>query len=1571
MITVQSRSQLTANFNSNVVAGCSPLVVSFQDQSTGSPTRWQWNLGNGTLSQQKNPTGTYFTPGVYNVKLVITDANGSDSIIKNQFITVYSNPVVNFSVSDSIGCFPKTVQFTDKSIAGSGNIVEWTWDFGDGNISTQQHPVHTYSKAGSNTVTLKVANSFGCQKVLTKAGLIQLQNTVADFSYSSNAGCQATNTINFSDLSSNARFHQWDFGDGSTSSAQNPSHTFPSAGTYKVKLIAQNGIGCIDSVTKLITVGIVADFNYSTACIGSPVSFHNTSSLTAIKAEWDFGDGNTSTDLNPIKIFSDPGNYSVRLISDFGGCYDTVIKTIVVHNKPVASFVEIGSTTKCAAPALMNFNASAEGQTYLWDFGDGTTSTLKNPVHTYINNGVYDVSLITTNVAGCSDTMLKSDLVKIIPPKISSLSGVPYMGCAPYTANLSAVINSVDAVVSWLWHFGDGATSTNALPSHIYTAPGSYDIKLVIITAGGCKDSLVYPAAIQISNKPKANFTAAPLSTCATGKVQFTNQSYGANEWLWIFGDGSFSTDRNPLHQFGDTGLFTIKLIASSTGCRDTVERINYVHINPPIGRYNIIRNCENPYQVQFRDSSIGGKSYKWIFGDGDSSSVQHPLHIYKTTGTFNFTFTVYQDSCSYVTSGVIRIVDEHPVIISSDSALCRNSIVTFSASNINANNIAQYTWLFGDGKTVTTSSPDITHSYSAAGTYFAKLITTDVLGCKDTTQTIIINVYGATAMFSSSEGTCVNRDIIFIDSSKTDGKHAITQWEWNPGDGNVYTNTVPAFSHNYTSAGIFGVQLKIIDSFGCSDSLFKPSAVIITDPVAAFSLSDSIKCSANSVSFINQSNGLNLNYQWNFDDGVNSTEHSPLHTYNTEGIYNVQLKVSDRFGCTDSFRVQQVISDPAAKFIASDSFSSCPPLLVNLTNSSKTYTNLSWSFGDGSTSDLANPSHYYTSPGTYQLKLIATGFGNCQDSTYKTIIVKGPSGSFTFSPSTICADDKVSFTVNSINSTRYLWDFSDGLTTITTNSTASHVYDVPGYFVPKLILIDTAGCEVPIISPDTIKVMGVKAKIGFDDRIFCDSAVIQFADSSIMHNDLPSQYEWSFGDGYSSNHPNPLHTYKRPGVFNVKLRITTSFGCVDSAIAESPITINTSPEIKINENSGVCLNDSFQFKGTILQPEDSRLSWNWSFANGQTSSKQNPVKIFNVEGTYIVKAIATNEKGCSDTAITNILVHPLPNVQAGTDSMICRGQTHTLQPTGAATYEWQNDATLNVIGSSAVATPVINTTYYLKGKSVFGCEAMDSVTVNVVQPSVVELSSNDSLCEGSSVQLTARGAAKYRWYPASGLNNSAISNPVASPKTTTSYMVIGSDMMNCFTDTGYIKLSVFPVPQFNIIENSITIPAGSAATIKTSNSPDITGWKWYPSKDLNCADCPQPVITAKDDIEYKVQVWNDGGCTSTDKVKITVICNDGNVFLPNTFSPNNDGMNDVFYPRGKGITSIKAMKVFNRWGDLVYERNGFAANDVNAGWNGDFKGSRLTPDVYVYVVDVICDNSTIYTLKGNVTLLR
>jgi len=182
--------------------------------------------------------------------------------------------------------------------------------------------------------------------------------------------------------------------------------------------------------------------------------------------------------------------------------------------------------------------------------------------------------------------------------------------------------------------------------------------------------------------------------------------------------------------------------------------------------------------------------------------------------------------------------------------------------------------------------------------------------------------------------------------------------------------------------------------------------------------------------------------------------------------------------------------------------------------------------------------------------------------------------------------------------------------------------------------------------------------------------------------------------------------------------------------------------------------------------------------------------------------------------------------------------------------------------------------------------------------------------------------------------------------------------------------VSVFPIPLVNAGPD-ITIPGGNSVPLNANPSTDVVDIKWTPADGLSCTTCPNPVATPKKKTEYTITVTNNGGCVNTDKITIFVTCNKENIFIPNTFSPDNDGNNDLFYPRGRGIANIKSFSVFSRWGQLVYQRQNFMINDVSAGWNGTFKGQKLPPDVYVYIIEVYCENGALINLKGDVMLVR
>jgi PKD repeat protein len=202
LIHGSASAQLKADFTSSNSAGCSPIVVSFQDLSTGNPTSWKWDLGNGTTSFLQHPAATYFTPGTYAVKLTVQNANQKDSIVKQSFITVYNNPQLNFSAPITMGCYPLSVAFTDLTTNNLDTSSQWQWDFGDGTISTQQNPVHTYTTQGNFDVTLKVTNSKGCFSVVNKPAFIKVEGGVhTNFTFNMPTSCAPPTPISFTNSS--------------------------------------------------------------------------------------------------------------------------------------------------------------------------------------------------------------------------------------------------------------------------------------------------------------------------------------------------------------------------------------------------------------------------------------------------------------------------------------------------------------------------------------------------------------------------------------------------------------------------------------------------------------------------------------------------------------------------------------------------------------------------------------------------------------------------------------------------------------------------------------------------------------------------------------------------------------------------------------------------------------------------------------------------------------------------------------------------------------------------------------------------------------------------------------------------------------------------------------------------------------------------------------------------------------------------------------------------------------------------------------------------------------------------
>jgi gliding motility-associated-like protein len=1422
-----------ANFTGAPLTGCSPLIVNFQDQSTGSPASWNWNFGNGNTSSLQNPTASYFTPGSYTVTLTVTNSNGSNTLTRSQYITVYEGPVVDFAAIPLSGCFPLRVQFEDLSTPGSGNTnVTWLWDFGNGSTSTLQNPLSVYNTAGSFSITLRVTNDKGCIKTISRPNYINVTNGVkALFTNTQATVCSPPATIAFTNNSTGPPIlsYFWDFGDGNFSNATNPVHTYLSGGSFIATLVTTSSAGCTDTIKSnpILIGGFITSFNAPPGvCVNEAVTFTNTSSPPPVSSSWTFGDGGTANTINATHTYSVPGTYTVWLYNTYSSCIDSISQIITVNPRPVADF-SAPVTSRCEPPFTVNFQDLSTGGavSWQWNFGDGNTSTVQNPVHTYTSYGSFTVTLIATNVSGCTDTITRTDYIRIQRATIS-IPALPAKGCIPFTITMVPVITALDVVTSYNWDFGDGGTSTLANPTYTYIAQGTYTVRLIITTSSGCTDTLIVPAAIRVGSKPMADFSAVPIPVCGTQPVYFTDLTTpAADEWNWNFGDGGISAFQNPSHRYSDTGYFTIQLIATNNGCPDTIIKTNYVHVLPPIAIFNPVPNCNNRLQFSFTDQSIAPLTWEWDFGDGSPVSIlQNPVHNFPAFGNYTVRLIVTNGGCADTTFRTIRTVDENPDFTADQFMACKTATINFTATNITPANLINYAWDFGDGGTGNAAVPSISHTYIASGNYTIILTTTDINGCTDfITKSNYIRINGPVSNFTATNvGGCSGLTTTFNDLSTTDGVNAIVNWQWNFGDGAIQNFSGPPFQHTYNTVGTFSVKLIISDAAGCKDSVAINNLVTATDPVPDFTSADTLTCPGAIVNFTNSSTPAGFSSLWDFGDGGTSLVTSPTHIYVTTGIYTVKLRIQDAYGCPDSITKTSFIrvDVPVANFNVNDSVSSCTPFQVQFTNTSTFYNSVLWDFGPGEgTSALNNPVHYYNLPGAYPVKLVVTSPGGCLDSLTRTISVYDTIGArFNYLPTSGCSPLSTSFSVTTPGPVdSYFWDFGDGNTVITTTPNVNHIYTSFGNFTPKIILEDPSGCLILLQGKDTFNVTGALANFAFDKGIFCDVGTVNFSDSTTF-NDPIASYSWNFGDGGTSALQNPSHQYTAPGIYSVQLSVQTQAGCRNSITRTNLIKVVQRPLIDISGDSVVCVNSSLLHAGTFLQPDTSVVTWQWNFPNGNNSILQNPpAQVYTTAGTFIITTIATNSTGCKDTTRQNVYVNPLP---------------------------------------------VVN------------------------------------------------------------------------------------------------------------MPGQMTVQNGFPVTIPATYSSNTVSWIWSPSSGLSCANCPTPDAGPKFDSHYQVYFTDVNSCSNIGNILVTVICKNANLFIPNTFSPNGDGSNDVFYPRGKGLERVILIRIFNRWGEVVFEKRNFPVNDPASGWNGTYNGKKPQADVYVYQAEVYCDNGDIIKLNGNIALI-
>ena len=1349
-------------------------------------------------------------------------------------------------------------------------------------------------------------------------------------------------------------------------------------GTYKFVWKVKN-LNC-DATSDTITIkntapiiGNTINTTADTVCSGTKVTVTgNAVSVTAsaFVNSWEYSyNSGTSWNLGStaanIYTFTTSTDVWVRRTVKADSCYDysDTIK-FIVQPKIANNTITPASNATCINTPVPNFTGSlptggSGTYNYVWNYGNSTDTSN----HIWTNPGVstqnYNPGFNLTDTlhfrrivtsGKCSDTSAIATVV-VYPDAKASFTAIKTVYCAnqallidvPNPPALNTTFNwYADTVGGPRFTVGTGA----GFPG--YTITKSLDsVKITLIAAStfGCKSDSV-SKWFYTSATPFAAFTVSVDSGCAnntglnTTSFSFTNTTPNANSssfsYIFNYGNGISTSSLNPNpmdYAPSTTGLdttYNVVMTVTSQTCGSSQAN----HLIKIRTRPHVSFGLSPTYQcsggpVAFTNQTIGSPNltWNWKFGDGTgTSNLPNPTYIYNvaTLTTFN------------------------PVLIASNE--CASDSATNSAV-IAANTV--------------------TLNISVKGT--------DKYKCLPDTVTFYTNSIGGTSYF------------------------------WDFGDGNLSVpsaNGKDSIKHVYTKSGKFIVTLT--GSTTCGSVVKTDSVFAYGTPIVAYSIApNTTVCKGDTIKFTNLTDTA-TNYVWDFGNGTGGGV-NPTRTYSFSGTYPVKLTAT-RFhnlplggvlGCTDVSSIQTItIRDTMpASFTITPLGASCLPFDVQFSNTTNITTlpisTINWTFGEP-VAQSGNPViHKYNQLGQYNVNLTIVNAGNCTYIDSQKVTVAGPIGTWTHDTGYICGNTPVNFQINASSTDSCTINYGDATPVVTVPFSTfpnpfTHVYTSGGNYTPTVTLKSVNGCSYFIGAIGTIKVDYVKAGYTINTPIQnCGNTVQGFTNKTTMdQSPALAAYVWNI-NGVTYNVPNPTVTFNTTGVYNVKMQVTSLSGCFDS-VTTAPLYVkvnNIPSNLSITRQDTACVGQTINYTAGLSPSEDPITNYNWGFGNNTTGSGVSSQTIYNTTGVYFDTLTVVTSNGCTNTKLSNPLVingSPIVSINPSIDTTICSGASINLSAfssgaTPIATYSWYPPIGLSATtGANVVATPTNLTKYIVTGTSAKGCADTASISIDVVQPYTVSvISSNtphDSICIGEKIILYASGASSYLWSPAAGLDTIRGSKVVASPTATTVYTVIGTNAANCFTPSASISVGVGDTTRISLGLDTVYLQGGTTLPLTPSvvNGP-IATWAWTPATNLSCSDCGNPIATVKDNVCYNVEATSIYGCKAQDNICIIAFCEASQVFIPNGFTPDGDGVNDYLWIKARGIKSVKSFRIFNRWGQVVFERANFTPVDydkINA-WDGRIKGVIAPTEVYIYTCEVVCENGTKFTYTGNVAVIK
>ena len=878
---------------------------------------------------------------------------------------------------------------------------------------------------------------------------------------------------------------------------------------------------------------------------------------------WDFGDGYGGAGSPVVHGYDTAGTYPVEVAIQYGfGCLDTLDGTAQVGTTPDAAF-EMDTLCQGATYELSSLNPAA-GVNHFWDMGNGQTSTAATPFHAYDSIGPFEILHVVIGGNGCTDSAIQLVEVFELPEVDFSVDNPCYEDSVLLTANVSSVGASIDSIY---WQIPGGALTGNQV-SYLFPGPGLQSIKLIATDSRGCQDSI--SEDVLIYTPPAAELVAD--SGCIESSVTFmSNVTAGeatVTDWFWSLQDTIPDTGMVITQTFGVAGTFPVSLwVVDSAGCRDTAEGV-FTVFPEPVSAFMGDSLCEGQVFSPSPDSLNPTWNHSWIWGDGGQDNGATPSHLFDQSGPYLVKHVVSSaKGCLDSSIATVRVFAKPSAEFQVEEG-CLGAPTAFTNLSLGSDwPLAITQWNFGSAGS--SFAPNPSRTFSQPGTRTVRLIVVDQFGCRDTSEKQVRVFRLPQAKFSADSG-CVSGPLFFQDQSQ-EADAPLTSWSWELGDGT--TESLASFSHLYDSIGTYQVTLSVMDSLGCADTVTQPIWIF---PLPEVSFSTEPACDGTPVQFISGPQAPGASYRWNFGDGTISTLQNPQYLFPGPGTYRIWLSVASRAGCADSIEgAVRIYQRATPVFRVLPACEGEPVEFQNLTLAGDfPITTYRWRLGDGTESNLFEPTHLYDGYGNRNVRLRVTDSLGCRiDTSLSFTIWAKPR--IDFLPDTACAGSPVvlqdlsrvpdqSFVIQ-----RY-WTLTGNRRYLGNRPQVSFP-DAGPYFI-RLRAVTDQGCSDSLQREALVY---PPPMVDFTFDTVCAGTPTSFTQGIVIDtsqfNDVLESYSWELGDGTTIESQDEFsHLYAEWGAYEVSLKAETNRGCKGKATQVVPV--HREPESPVVRDTTICV---------------------------------------------------------------------------------------------------------------------------------------------------------------------------------------------------------------------------------------------------------------------------------------------------------------------------------------------------------------------------------------------------------------